>query len=145
MKMRGSRREADILYRYLSVVNRLKHFRLKLFISVTLLSTSRYYPGKDDTYYISIVSSNVSIAKLLQNYTSQIIKYAQLFFAKMTNTEENQRCFSHQKLIFPRKEGKKRSIKQNFNATMLVILLCFFALSSDSPCSLSTGKGKYSA
>lgn len=66
--------EADILYRYLSVVNRLKHFRLKLFISVTLLSTSKYYAEKDDTYCISIVSSNVSTAKQLQNSNSQITK-----------------------------------------------------------------------
>lgn len=55
----GSRREADILYRYLLVVNRLKCCRLKLFISVILWSNRRWYPEKDDKHHTCGVSSDV--------------------------------------------------------------------------------------
>lgn len=55
----GSRREADILYRNLSVMNSLKCWRLKLFISVILLSSWRWYPEKEDKHHTCGLSSDI--------------------------------------------------------------------------------------
>jgi len=67
--------EADILYRYLSVVNRLKCFRLKLLISVILLNSQRWYHEKDDKNHTCGVSSD--ILQVLQNCHKMLSPKAQ--------------------------------------------------------------------
>lgn len=124
----GSRREADILYRYLLVVNRLKCCRLKLFISVILLSSRRWYPEKDDKHHTCGASSDVM--RVLQNCHKILPPKSQnmpscSLPAWLIGKKHRWRSYRKQnKHAFPSIVGK-RYTKQNFNVTILVTLMCF--------------------